>query len=316
MNYRFFIAPLFFLSCKSSQQLTATLTGPGKTRVVAHRGAFKKNNFPENSMASLKEAIRQKCSGSEFDVRMTKDDSLIINHDPHFNNLEIEKTFFADLNRFSLSNGEALPTLRQYLHAGLQNKNNTTLVLEIKPSGISKEQGKLIAEKVVRLVKELKAGKQVVYISFDYDILKRVIELNNKAVTQYLNGDKSPEQLKADGISGADYHFSVFKIHPEWIESARKNNIVLNAWTVNEAADMDWLLANDFDFITTNEPELLFERIKKSPTAAGWKLAWSDEFNYKGLPDSSKWNYNAGGHGWGNNELQYYTAGDTLNAIV
>lgn len=46
------------------------------------------------------------------------------------------------------------------------------------------------------------------------------------------------------------------------------------------------------------------------------KLVWADEFNYKGLPDSSKWGYAVGGHGWGNNELQYYTEKDTLNAKV
>lgn len=34
------------------------------------------------------------------------------------------------------------------------------------------------------------------------------------------------------------------------------------------------------------------------------KLAWSDEFNYSGLPDSTKWKYNIGGDGWGNKELQ------------
>lgn len=47
-----------------------------------------------------------------------------------------------------------------------------------------------------------------------------------------------------------------------------------------------------------------------------WKLIWSDEFNYSGLPDSTKWNYDVGGHGWGNNELQYYTKADTANAKV
>ena len=55
---------------------------------------------------------------------------------------------------------------------------------------------------------------------------------------------------------------------------------------------------------------------KKATTMSGWKLTWSDEFNYKGFPDSTKWGYNTGGNGWGNNELQYYTAKDTLNAIV
>lgn len=47
-----------------------------------------------------------------------------------------------------------------------------------------------------------------------------------------------------------------------------------------------------------------------------WKLVWSDEFNYKGLPDSTKWNYDVGGHGWGNNELQYYTYKNLTNARV
>ncbi len=47
-----------------------------------------------------------------------------------------------------------------------------------------------------------------------------------------------------------------------------------------------------------------------------WKLVWSDEFDYAGLPDSAKWGYDVGGHGWGNNELQYYTKADTNNAVV
>ena len=49
---------------------------------------------------------------------------------------------------------------------------------------------------------------------------------------------------------------------------------------------------------------------------ANWKLVWSDEFNYNGLPDSAKWGYDTGGSGWGNNELQYYTKSDTNNAVV
>ena len=50
--------------------------------------------------------------------------------------------------------------------------------------------------------------------------------------------------------------------------------------------------------------------------SANWKLVWSDEFNYNGLPDSAKWGYDIGGSGWGNNELQYYTNADTNNALV
>lgn len=49
---------------------------------------------------------------------------------------------------------------------------------------------------------------------------------------------------------------------------------------------------------------------------AEWKLVWNDEFNKKGLPDSSKWGYDIGGHGWGNNELEYYTAKRLNNARI
>ena len=35
---------------------------------------------------------------------------------------------------------------------------------------------------------------------------------------------------------------------------------------------------------------------------------WSDEFNVDGAPNSSKWGYDLGAGGWGNNELQYYTS--------
>ena len=46
------------------------------------------------------------------------------------------------------------------------------------------------------------------------------------------------------------------------------------------------------------------------------RLVWRDEFSKAGLADSAKWSYDTGGHGWGNNELQYYTAAAKKNARV
>ena len=45
------------------------------------------------------------------------------------------------------------------------------------------------------------------------------------------------------------------------------------------------------------------------------QLVWSDEFDYSGAPDASKWGYDLGGGGWGNNEVQVYTD-DLANASV
>ncbi len=292
------------ISCNSQQGESIVIFADNV--VVAHRGAWKQQNLPENSIASLKQAISLNCTGSEFDVRMTVDEVLIVNHDEDFHGLPIEETTYEELARYNLSNGEVLPTLEEYILAGMENNPGTGLVCEIKPSK-SKERGQLIAEKVLDLVNKLNAESYIAsYISFDYGILKRIVELNPETNTQYLYGTKTPEELNADGISGLDYSLDVFKEHPEWIQSAKDLGLILNAWTVNEQEDLDWLLAHEFDFITTNEPELLFERMEQSPVGKGYSLIWSDEFNYTGKPDSTKWTYDLGFIA--NQERQYYTS--------
>ena len=52
---------------------------------------------------------------------------------------------------------------------------------------------------------------------------------------------------------------------------------------------------------------------RQDPT---WQPVWSDEFDAPGLPDSGKWSYEVGGHGWGNRELQFYTERRRENARV
>ena len=56
----------------------------------------------------------------------------------------------------------------------------------------------------------------------------------------------------------------------------------------------------------------------RTPSGAAWRLVWSDEFDYKGLPDPAKWDYDISGndYGWGNNELQHYTAERRRNVGV
>lgn len=45
-----------------------------------------------------------------------------------------------------------------------------------------------------------------------------------------------------------------------------------------------------------------------------WKLAWADEFQYQGVPEQSKWDYEEGKVR--NNESQYYTRVRSENARV
>lgn len=304
---------LLFTACSTTKQMK-----PGKTtnKVVAHRGAWKNTGAPQNSMASLKAAIQLRCVGSETDVHMTADSFIVVNHDPHYEGIDIQNSTLETLRAHKLKNGEDLPLLTEFLEE-IVKQDDTKLVIEIKSSQRGLEWAKATVAKVVKHVKDFKADDHVMYISFSYDMCTELVKLVPEAHVQYLNGDKSPTELKRDGITGLDYHFSVFHKHPEYIGEAKKLGMALNAWTVNDTQEMKKLFAQGFDYITTDEPEKALELERSSAVAKGWKVVWNDEFDGQDpLPDEQKWSYNTGGDGWGNNEKQFYTAADTSSVFV
>ena len=56
--------------------------------------------------------------------------------------------------------------------------------------------------------------------------------------------------------------------------------------------------------------------VRPTSREINWEQVWGDEFDGQGLPDGSKWTYETGGDGWGNQEQQFYTREDTDNARV
>lgn len=68
-----------------------------------------------------------------------------------------------------------------------------------------------------------------------------------------------------------------------------------------------WLPDSEGQGIVEGTP--MFENDQRSatqPASARWRLVWSDEFNGAVL-DTTKWTYDVGGTGWGNNEDEFYT---------
>lgn len=227
-----------------------------QTHIIAHRGAWKTQDLPENSIAALNHAIALGCYGSEFDVHMTKDSIPVVNHDADFMGMDIESTEYAELLAHSLSNGEKIPTLEAYLKEGLKQKG-TRLILEIKkaPSGTLRTQE--LTRRAVAMVKALGGEEQVEYITFDFDSGALASRLSPDAQVAYLNGDKTPLEAKEAGYTGIDYNLKVFQEKPHWIEAAHKEGLTVNVWTVNAEKDMLDLIRKGVDFITTNEPEKL-----------------------------------------------------------
>ena len=68
---------------------------PKKVIVIAHRGAHRE--APENTLASLEQAIEIGCDYVELDVRRTKDGALVIMHDSSVNRMTNGKGKIADL---------------------------------------------------------------------------------------------------------------------------------------------------------------------------------------------------------------------------
>lgn len=233
-----------------------------KTQVIAHRGFWHTDGSAQNSIAALVKADSIGCYGSEFDVWITADNKLIVNHDETFKGVTMQNATAQVCTAVELDNGEQLPTLQHYLEKAKTLK--TRLILELKPHKTPEQETRAI-EGIVKMIKEMNLEKRTEYITFSKHALKEFIRLAPKGTPVfYLTGDVAPAQLKEWGCAGPDYHYSVFQKNPDWIKECHRLGMKVNAWTVNEAKDMEWLIDQKVDFITTNEPVLLEELLKKT----------------------------------------------------
>ena len=258
-------------------------------KICAHRGFWncEETMFSENSIASLRQA--QECGlwGSEFDIHLTADSVVVVNHDPVVDGMPIHRTNYSELLSHRLPNGETIPTLDEYLAQGALSgtaaakksagpSNSTAakksaglgksarksapcmLVIELKKQD-SREAGIRMAEMTVAALKEhgLYDPDRAMFISFDYNICKWLAVNAPEFQNQYLQGDKSPEEVNADGINGIDYHRGVLRKHPEWVEQAHALGMGVNVWTVNDEEEMRYFIDLGVDVITTNEPLML-----------------------------------------------------------
>lgn len=225
-------------------------------KVIAHRGAWKKHDVSHNSMSSLKYAIELECEGTEIDVWMSSDDVVMLSHDHIIGGKVVEETTAEELSKVPLKSGDFVPSLEETIEC-IKKQNKTKLVIEIKGTRI----GKPIADSVVNLVHRMKAQGWVNYISFGLDYLVRVKELDPTAEVAYLGSDKTLEVLKAANMTGIDFHYNMFFKDTELADKAKALGLSTNVWTVNNEVDLKKMLDQKVDYITTDEPELLFKII-------------------------------------------------------
>lgn len=233
-----------------------TLSLSAQTEVIAHRGFWDTPGAAQNSIAALVKADSIGCYGSEFDVWLSKDNVLIVNHDSSFKGKRMETSTAAELTALKLSNGENMPTLEAYLQTAKTLPNRTKLILELKEHNDKQRETEAIKQ-IIEMVKKYGLEDRMEYISFSLHATKEFIRQSPDTPVYYLNGELNPNELKTIGCAGFDYSMRPVKRNPEWIKQAHDLGMKVNVWTINKEKEMKWLIDNGVDFITTNDPLLL-----------------------------------------------------------
>lgn len=232
--------------------------------IVAHRGFWncEEAGYAKNSIAALRCAQEAALWGSEFDVNMTADSILIVYHDSDVDGKKIEVHPYSEFKDHKLKNGEAIPTLDEYLEQG-KKYPGTMLVYELKPHS-SKEVEDIFVELSIARLKEhgLLSPDRVMFISFSIHMCELLAKKLPEFTVQFLGASLSPDELAAKGINGVDYNHAVYLIHKNWYKQARHHKMSINAWTVNNKLEIKSTLKLGVDYITTDEPLLVREMIQ------------------------------------------------------
>ena len=231
----------------------------GKVAIAAHRGFWQAESAQEaqNSIAALKESIDNQFWGSELDVHLTTDNVIVVNHDNSIQGIEIKSNPYSALADVRLKNGESVPTLEEYLKVAKKGKK-TMIVLEIKDQ---KDHDRNIAltNLAIQALRDKKLYKpsRTMFISFASDVCEYLAKEAPEFTNQYLNGDKTPAELKQLGINGLDYQYKKLQKHPEWVAEAHALGMSVNVWTVDKEEVMKEMIELGVDCITTNKPLVL-----------------------------------------------------------
>lgn len=247
---------LAFMALIASSQSTLL----AQTQVIAHRGYWNCEGSAQNSITALRNSAKIGVFGSEFDVVMTKDGVLVVNHDNDINGIDIQSVDYAEIENIKISNGEQLPTLEEYLKEGKKHPQ-LKLILELKPLRTT-EQENLAVAGCIELVRKYGVESQTEFISFSMNMCEEFAKATQSPVS-YLNGEVAPGDITKNGIDGIDYHYGVYKSNPEWIDEAKEIGVITNSWTINDLGVAKSLIIEGVDYLTTDYPEEITTLVKR-----------------------------------------------------
>ena len=232
--------------------------------VYAHRGAS--SYAPENTMSSFLLGIELGANGIELDLQKTKDNKIVIFHDDTIDKKsngtgKIEDYTYSQLYQMDFGSwfdsrykGEHIVLFEDFAKEFL-NKN-LTFAIELKSFGIE--------EQVLKIINKYKRHDLIYISSFDYAILKKVRELDDKIKISWLVNDSIHlENInKLLKIGGNQICPIAEKVTEEGIKLANENGLGVRLWGVFNEKIMEDVYLLDIQGMTVNFPDKLLKLLE------------------------------------------------------
>ena len=204
--------------------------------MIMHRGFFDNEKIIENTIKAFKKANNSK-HPYEFDVRLTKDEKVVVFHDENLKRLgnydkKISDMTYAEIKKIKLLNADTIPLFEDVLK--LDNKYG--ILIEIK----NETNNRYLEDKVLELLKDY--DKDYSIISFNKSTLKYIRSKNKECILGYLIGKKNNKRMsniiflktfKPDFISVGKN-----EVNSKYIKNYNKKNPVL-IWTIKNRSDFN-----------------------------------------------------------------------------
>jgi glycerophosphoryl diester phosphodiesterase len=253
--------------------------------VHGHRGA--RAIYPENTIPAFEYAIKIGADFLEMDVAVTKDNVLVISHDPHINpeickgprpGIAIHELTLAELREYdcgALKNphfpkqqpvpGTRVPTLDEVL--GLSRGNSVQFNIETKSFPDHPEltpAPDVFAGVLLDVIRKHKLESRSIVQSFDFRTLHAMKRLApHIRLSALWEGDaRSFADIAHDGE--AEIISPLFKlVTPEQVKAAHQAKTQVVPWTADTPADWQVLIDAGVDAIITDDPAALIGYLKE-----------------------------------------------------
>jgi len=235
--------------------------------VVAHRGISAKT--PENTLASFEQAASiPGIDMIELDVRLTKDEKVIVLHD-------------RTLQRTSTGNGPArnytLEEIRRldagsWFHPMFAEQRIPTLAevfqqigsrlwvdVEMKSDLMHRERPGLLEEKVMEVVHTCGMDEKVMFSSFNHQLLSHIKSLQPSAITGVLfdflhDFGRSPSKL-AERVGAKVFKCATRELTRRMVNDAHTHGIAVYVYTLNSVPGVQRMLTYGVDGILSNNAD-------------------------------------------------------------